>query len=42
MTQWLIVAAMLLAFAILYYMGDFLGCYHMLTFSDSCEWFANR
>jgi len=42
MTQWSIAVGLFLLFVIMYYLGDFIGCYNMLTFSDSCEWFVNR
>ena len=33
-----IILAMMVFTAGLIYTGDFLGCYHMKTFSTSCDW----
>jgi hypothetical protein len=38
---WLIIVLMFLFIMTLMYIGDFLGCYYMRTFSTSCDWFID-
>jgi len=39
--DWLLIFAMAVFAVLLIYMGDFLGCYQMITFSTSCDWFID-